>query len=252
MLSKKQIQLLTSLQVKKYRNEFGLFIAEGNKIADLLLNSEYTIHSIYATKEWFKTSKVPNDSNIHHYETTKKELAIISGLTTPQEVIIVAIIPEDNIDLNDLKKGLTLVFDEIKDPGNLGTIIRIADWFGIKNIICSPESVDVYNPKVIQATMGSFCNVKVSYMPLEELFPWNKSLPVYGTTLEGETIYEADLKKDALIVFGNESKGIKTSWRKYLTKEIMIPSYNNNPSRAESLNISIAAGIICSEFLRRV
>jgi TrmH family RNA methyltransferase len=250
MLSKKQVQLLTSLQVKKYRNDHGLFIAEGDKIAEMLLSSDYTIHSIYATKEWFKSLTLHIDSTAHHYEITQKELETISGLMTPQDVIIVAEIPNKNFDLNEIKTGLTLVFDEIKDPGNLGTIIRIADWFGIKNIICSPDSVDVYNPKVIQATMGSFCNVDVSYMPLEELFNRNK-LPVYGTTLDGENIYESDLKKDAFILFGNESRGIKTDYKKLLTHKIKIPSFNTNASKAESLNISVATGIICSEFLRR-
>ena len=133
MLSKKQVQLLTSLQVKKYRNEIGLFIAEGDKIAKQILNCGYEIHSIYATKEWFKSRHIPNDPSIHHFEITKKELENISCLMTPQDVIIVAIIPQDYSFLIDFKTGLTLVFDEIKDPGNLGTIIRTAEWFGVGN-----------------------------------------------------------------------------------------------------------------------
>jgi TrmH family RNA methyltransferase len=251
MITKKQIQFLTSLQIKKYRNEHGFFIAEGEKIAEYLLSSSYKIESIYATSEWFKAHEYKYDSSVNLYEIKANEFERISGLKTPQEVLIVVAIPINQLELNSLKKGLTLIFDEIKDPGNLGTIIRIADWFGIKNVICSPDSVDVYNPKVIQATMGSFCNVKVSYMLLEELFLWNKFLPVYGTTLIGENIYDCDLKKDALIIFGNESRGINHLLNKFISHEIKILSFNDNLLKAESLNISIATGIVCSEFRRR-
>ncbi len=251
MITKNQIQLLTSLQIKKFRNEHGLFIAEGEKISALLLNSSYKIHSLYATKEWLTGNKISNDLSTKIFETSNHELQKISGLSSPQEVIIVAEIPNHSLQFNDLNSALTLVFDEIKDPGNLGTIIRIADWFGIRHIICSPDSVDVFNPKVIQATMGSFCHVEVHYLPLEELFSWNHHLPVYGTAMDGKNLYECDLEPNGLIVFGNESRGIKQKYKSQIDQKIKIPSFNNNPSKAESLNISIAAGIVCSEFRRR-
>src|ERR1035438_4296518 len=181
MISIKQMKLITSLQVKKYRNEHNKFLSEGDKIADMILNSNYKIDAVYATNEWLSNHQ-PNKS-IDYFEVSNKDLEKISGLKTPQNVIVVADIPEDDFNPHSLKNNLSLVFDEIKDPGNFGSIIRVADWFGIKNIICSPDSVDLYNPKVIQATMGSFCNVDVHYHPLKDLFEINKHelhLPVFG------------------------------------------------------------------------
>jgi TrmH family RNA methyltransferase len=251
MISNKQVKLITSLQVKKYRHEYNKFLAEGEKIADVILKSSYKIDAVYATKEWLSNHKPKN--NIQYIEVSEKELEKLSGLKTPQNVIVVADIPELEFYAHSLKNNLSLVFDEIKDPGNFGSIIRIADWFGIKNIICSPDSVELYNPKVIQATMGSFCNVNVHYYPLKDLFEMNKHelhLPVFGTMLDGENIHQTKLNNAALILFGNESKGIKPDYLPYLTQKIKIPTYNKDSQKAESLNIAIATGIVCAEFRR--
>jgi TrmH family RNA methyltransferase len=153
MISNKQVKLITSLQVKKYRNEHNKFLAEGEKIADMLIKSSFKIDGVYASLEWLSNHKQNN--SVQYFEVTVKELEKLSGLKTPQQVIVVADIPELEFNPHSLKNSLSLVFDEVKDPGNFGSIIRVADWFGIKNIICSPDSVELYNPKVIQATMGS-------------------------------------------------------------------------------------------------
>jgi TrmH family RNA methyltransferase len=251
MISNKQVKLITSLQVKKYRNEHNKFLAEGDKIATMILNSDYKIDAVYATNEWLSNHKPKN--NIQYFEVSEKELEKISGLKTPQQVIVVADIPNPEFNPHSLKNNLSLVFDEIKDPGNFGSIIRVADWFGIKNIICSQDSVELYNPKVIQATMGSFCNVNVHYYPLIDLFEINKHelhLPVFGTMLDGKNIHKTKLDNSALIVFGNESKGINPDYVPYLTQKIKIPTYNKDSQSAESLNIAIATGIVCAEFRR--
>jgi len=251
MISNKQVKLITSLQVKKYRHEHNKFLAEGEKIAEILLNSSYKIDTVYATNEWLSKNKIPN--SIQYLEVTEKELVRISGLKTPQNIIVVADIPEIEFNPHLLKNSLALLFDEIKDPGNFGSIIRVADWFGIKSIICSSDSVDLYNPKVIQATMGSFCNVNVHYYPLKDLFEINKHelhLPVYGTILDGENIHQTKLENSALILFGNESKGIDSVYEQYITKKIKIPSIVNGNQTADSLNIAIATGIVCAEFRR--
>jgi len=251
MISNKQVKLITSLQSKKFRNEHNKFLAEGEKIADMILKSSYKIDAVYATHEWLSNHKINN--SIQYFEVSEKELEKISGLKTPQQVIVVADIPELEFNPHQLKNNLTLVFDEIKDPGNFGSIIRVADWFGIKNIICSPDSVELYNPKVIQSTMGSFCNVNVHYYPLKDLFEINKHelhLPVFGTMLDGENIHQTKLDISGLIVFGNESKGINPDYLPYLTQKIKIPAYNKDSKKAESLNIAIATGIVCSEFRR--
>jgi TrmH family RNA methyltransferase len=251
MISNKQVKLITSLQVKKYRYEHNKFLAEGEKIADMVLKSTYKIDAVYATNEWLSNHKINN--SVQYFEVSEKELEKISGLKTPQNVIVVVDIPEIESYPRSLKNNITLVFDDIKDPGNFGSIIRVADWFGVKNIICSPDSVDLYNPKVIQATMGSFCNVNVLYYPLINLFEMNKHeyhLPVFGTMLDGENIYQTKLDNSALILFGNESKGIDPKYVNYLTQKIKIPSYNKDSQTAESLNIAIATGIVCAEFRR--
>ncbi|MEI6817012.1 MAG: RNA methyltransferase [Bacteroidota bacterium] len=252
MISNNQIKFIKSLQTKKFRNEYGIFIAEGDKISKMILKSDYKVHSLYATNDWLNSNhEIIID--INHEEVSINELGRISSLKTPQEVLVVVKIADQKLNPKDLLNQLTLVFDEIKDPGNLGTVIRIADWFGIKNIICSLDSVDSYNPKVIQATMGSFCNVKIHYYPLDDLFNINKKemhLPVYGTLLNGENIYHANLKKEGLIVFGNESKGIDQNYYTFINESIKIPSIDCVGSGAESLNIGVSVGIVCSEFMR--
>ena len=172
-------------------------------------------------------------------------------------MLAVCEIPKYELNLESLKGKLTLVLDDIKDPGNLGTIIRIADWFGIENIVCSPETVDVFNPKVVQATMGSISRIMVHYVPLMEFLEVQSlkfKVPVYGALLEGKNIYNEKLSTEGLIVIGNESKGISEKLLPFITEKISIPTfshYKSNGGEAESLNAAIATSIICSEFRRR-
>ncbi|MGQ0827230.1 MAG: TrmH family RNA methyltransferase [Bacteroidota bacterium] len=252
MLSKNQIKFINSLKQKKFREEHHLFIAEGNKIAHELLRSEIKIKQVFATAGFFKTTKV--DTPVECIEIKPNEMERISALTTPTEVLAVCEIPNYKLNTNELKDQLTLVLDNIKDPGNLGTIIRIADWFGISNIICSNDTADVFSPKVVQATMGSISRVKVHYTYLTELFKVQSlKSKVFGALLEGDEIYSKKLSPEGFIVIGNESKGISEKLLPYITDKINIPSFSHlKPGgETESLNAAIATAIICSEFRRR-
>ena len=242
-LSKNQIKFICSLHQKKHRTENGLFIAEGEKVVKELLLSSLKIESIYATKNFADQNQEFNTTII-----TEDELTKISALTTPNEVLAIAQIPHYKIDRKEIADSLSLVLDEIQDPGNLGTIIRIADWFGIKNIICSENSVDPFNPKVVQATMGSIFRVKIHHTDLKLFLETENSLEIYGAVLNGENIYEEKLTGKGLIILGNESKGISKELLPFITHKIKIPSHDH--SKAESLNIASATAIICYEFRR--
>jgi len=259
MLSKSQASLVTSLHLKKFRKEHGLFIAEGEKIVNDLLSSQLEIKKIFSTRQFQEShSKQKTKNVIEWIEVTEPELKKISALSTPHEVLAVAVIPEDALEKNAIVKSLSLLLDQINDPGNLGTIIRLADWFGIGNIICSRDCADCYNPKVVQASMGSLFRVNIHYSDLSEIFEWNRSGPglsVFGTTLNGRNIYDAKLASNGFIVLGNESAGIRKELKKYFSEELSIPAFSapdkNSTSTADSLNVAIAAAIICSEFRRR-
>ncbi len=255
MLSKNQIKFVTSLKQKKFREEHQLFIAEGVKMVKELLQSTIQVKQIYATSEFLRTTKI--DSDIERFEIKENELERISALYTPNEVLAVCQIPEKTFEAKQVSKQLTLVLEEIKDPGNMGTIIRIADWFGIQTILCSLQTADLFNPKVVQATMGSIARVDVYYMDLPGFFNQQKaenSLPVYGALLEGENLYSHSLSKNGFIVIGNESNGISESLLPYITDKISIPSFSHfktTAGEAESLNAGIATAVICSEFRRK-
>jgi TrmH family RNA methyltransferase len=255
MISKKQLSLITSLQHKKFRKEHGLFFAEGEKIVAELLHSDFVIRELYMTELYYENSFPQLNTTLSPVIITEKELKKISALTMPQQVLAVAEMPDYDFELSNLSNRLTLILDGIKDPGNLGTIIRIADWFGIVNIICSESSVDCFNPKVVQATMGSLFRIKISYCTLKNLFEENKrkeSIPVYGTFLIGENIYKSALALSGFIVIGNESEGISEAVKKYITKPLMIPSFARTTSFSiDSLNAAMATAIVCSEFRRR-
>jgi RNA methyltransferase, TrmH family len=255
MLSKNQIKFVNSLKQKKFREEHGLFIAEGTKIVPELMNSEIKVKQIYAVSDYLRTTVIPD--TVERFEIKAGELERISALTAPNEVLAVCEIPEYQLDTASLKDKLTLVLDDIKDPGNLGTIIRIADWFGIGEIICSSETADAFNPKVVQATMGSVARIKIHYTDLVPFLGTAVSdlkLPVYGALLEGKNIFSEKLAAAGLIVIGNESRGISEAVQALITDKISIPSfshYKENSGEAESLNAAIATSIICSEFRRR-
>lgn len=243
MLSKNEIKHIRLLQQKKFREQEKLFVVEGEKMVQELLESGYSIHSIYATKDWLENNAV--DAN----DVSEKELERISGLKQPNKVISVVEIKKQEIDFQNVYDDLSLVLDEVKDPGNLGTIIRVADWFGIKNVICSEQTVDCYNPKVVQATMGSLFRTNIHYTNLDSLLRkvrGESDLPVYATVLDGENIYQSNLSGKGLIVMGSESHGVSEELEKHFTNRISIPSFG----KAESLNVAMATGLVCSEFKR--
>lgn len=240
MVSKNQIKLITSLQQKKYRKQEQLFIAEGIKVVQELLFSNFELLYLFTTKQDFL--EVSKDK-VH--AITDSELKKISALANPNTCLAVFKMPNPK-EWNE--KGLILALDDVRDPGNLGTIIRLCDWFGIETLFCSEESVDIYNPKVVQATMGSISRVNVVYGDLE-MFLNESSLPVFGTFMDGNNIYQEKLPKEGIIVMGNEANGISPSVEKLVSQRIAIPSFGNL-QLTESLNVATATAIILSEFKR--
>lgn len=244
MLSKADIKFITSLQLKKQRQKYSQFIVEGEKSITELLKSQYKIHKLYAINEWIIANQKSLQTTIP-IEISEKELQQISTYQTPQKVLAVVQIPNQNeltLDTNTLMIGL----DEIQDPGNLGTIIRIADWYGIKNIICSKGCTDVYNPKTINATMGSFTRVNIIYNDILA-FAKTHALPLYTTAFNGESIYSVITIKKGLIIIGNEGHGVSQDLINASTKQLTIPRIGN----AESLNAAISLAIILDNLVGR-
>ncbi len=253
MLSKNKIKLIRSLDLKKNRQATGLFIAEGTKLVVDLLQSEVEISEVYCTDAVFpELTSYKHDFKIEL--VTKEELARISFLKSKPEIVAIFRIPDRVIDWNEIQNELTLVLDTIQDPGNLGTIVRLADWFGIRNIICSEETADLYNPKVIQSTMGAFARVKVHYVALPPFLIQAKqfNIPVYGTFLDGKNLYTCNLTTNGLIIMGNEGNGISDELADHISVKINIPSYPPGVITSESLNVAVATTVVCSEFRRRI
>ena len=239
MVVKNQIKFIKSLQQKKYRNLNGLFVAEGVKLVKELIASEIPARHIYATDEFIRENPEVDAQMVS--ETVLKR---ISSLRTPNKVLGVFEIPEPQpMDFSDW----VLALDNIQDPGNLGTIIRLCDWFGIKNLLCSPDTVDCYNPKTLQATMGSIARVNVVYDSIEKVCGKHK-LPLLGATIQGESIYEYVFPASGILLMGNESKGISDSLMELLDDEISIPAFEN--SKAESLNVATATAVLLAELRR--
>ena len=245
MLSKSQISLLKSLHHKKFRSEHGLFLVEGYKSVIEFINSAYHIEVIYHTSAIDpKLLKLSRKMNFN--EISLNDLEKISTLKSPQDIIGLVKIPEwPVLDERMLKGKFSIVLDGIQDPGNMGTIIRTADWFGIQHLICSDDTVDVYNPKVVQATMGSIAHVNVYYTGLEAFLPKIK-LPIFGALLNGENIYQTDFGSEGLLIMGNEGNGLRPAIVKLIQYAVTIPRGGN----AESLNVGIATAIFCSEIKR--
>lgn len=243
--------------MKKFREESGQFIAEGHKLVFDLIHSKYQISAIYAVPDWIRSnSRELEGIEIPVLETSPTEMNRISALSTPSQVLAVVKMEAHqlaNSPTHQLTSSLSLALDDIRDPGNMGTIIRISDWFGISAIFCSPSCVDLYNPKVVQASMGSIARVKVFYTDLEALLQdVTGKIPIYGTLLRGENLYEQNLTDHGIILIGNESRGISSGLIPLISDRIFIPAYGNIDSgKAESLNASMAAAIICSEFRRQ-
>lgn len=240
MLSKNQIKLITSLQQKKYRKQEQLFFAEGVKVVQELLHSNFELQELFTTKQDFLS--VSKDK-LHGI--SEAELKKISALATPNSCLAVFKIPKAK---ETKESGLILALDDVRDPGNLGTIIRLCDWFGIETLLCSEETVDIYNPKVVQATMGSISRVNVVYGDLENFLVKTK-LTVFGTFMDGKNIYQESLPNNGVIVMGNEANGISEAVEKLVTDRIAIPRFGDLQI-TESLNVATATAIILSEFKR--
>jgi RNA methyltransferase, TrmH family len=255
MFSKNKIKFINSLKKTKYRYLQNLFFAEGEKLADELLQSGIKITNILATKDWLElNSQKLNNCKAEIDEISDIDLQKISSLTTPNNVFLIAEQPKYAYEIDEISKKLSLLLDDINDPGNLGTIIRIADWFGIENIFCTPTSVDLYNPKVVQSTMGAICRVKVHYVDFEILLNSFKDIAnfnIYGTFLDGKTIYDEPLSENGFIIMGSESHGICEKIKPFINKKLFIPNFPVGKKTSESLNISVATAITCSEFRRR-
>jgi RNA methyltransferase, TrmH family len=254
MVSKGLIKLIVSLQYKKYREEKKLFAIEGDKIVNEFLAAGITIKTLIALPEFIET--IPSESARYISETvpsTYEELKKVSTLKSPHNAVAIIEIPPPANSARPEKGELALVLDSVQDPGNMGTIIRAAAWFGVKNIYCSRDSADLYNPKVIQATMGAILNVTVHYLSLDLILKsaLDDGIPVYGAVLEGKPLYSETASEPGLILLGNESKGISSALLHFVTKKITIPRSGVSGIGVESLNVGMAASIILSEFRRR-
>lgn len=240
MLSKSQIKLIKSLSQKKFRNKHELFVVEGLKGVREFLKSDFELVSVYSAGERFE---VPEQK----FELVEeKELKKISFLTTPQEVLAVFKVPlPRKVEFNEL----ILALDGIRDPGNLGTIIRLCDWFGIKSLVCSKDTVDCFNPKVVQASMGSLTRVDISYLDLPTFLRENESLPVLGTMLDGKNIYKEEFPENVILIMGNEANGISNEVEALITSKITIPQFGEI-QETESLNVATATAIALSELRR--
>ncbi len=241
MLSKRQIKYFKSLQLKKYRDQERLFLVEGAKGVGEVMNSSFHINTLLATED-FLSGINSEDLNVFR---VKEDVLQQAGTFKSNNAAIAVVEMPDSIQETTSDKGITLVLDDVRDPGNLGTIIRIADWYGIRKIICSEETADFYNPKVINSTMGSFTRVQLVYTNLSNWLA-KVDLPVYGALLNGENIYNEELKSDAIVVMGNESKGISESVQKYINKPVLIPGRGG----AESLNVAVSTAVVLDNFFR--
>ncbi len=247
-LTTSQIKFLSSLGQKKVRNTHSLFTVEGVKMVEEAINqSKVNIDSIYATSDWIgRNGFLMNDASLKIIEVKEKELSRISNLKNPNQVFCVCEQPKNEANKEFIINDLTLFLDRIKDPGNLGTILRVADWFGIKQVIFSPETVEVFNPKVVQSTMGAIFRVNIIEMSFEEMFESHPNLNYYAAVMNGTDIFKTKKEKDSVIVIGNESHGVSEDILKLVKNKVSIPAPKSGGS--ESLNAAVATGIICSVF----
>lgn len=258
MISSSASKLIRSLFQKKFRDQHRLYLVEGEKMVKELLESDipgkgHRIQQLFATGDWIdRHESLSHGKGIRINEASQAELKKISKLVTPQPVIATVSIPEETPSTEELVSHTVLAFESIRDPGNLGTIIRTADWFGIKHIVCSPDSVDIYNPKVVQATMGAITRVRITYEDLVPLLtrPAMKEKTIYATFLDGESVYGIRLDADPLILFGNESHGLSQHYDPLITRRISIPSFSGVSGGSESLNVASAVAVFCSEIRR--
>ncbi|SDR67465.1 RNA methyltransferase, TrmH family [Polaribacter sp. KT25b] len=239
-ISKNQLKTITSLSQKKYRQKYKLFIAEGVKVVNELLNSSFKIDTLFATDD-FKTD-ISSDKIIR---ISDKELQKISNLKTPNKVLGLFMIPDEK---PLQKNGLSIALDAINDPGNLGTIIRLCDWFGVTQLLCSRETVDCYNQKVVQASMGSLTRISIKYVDLK-MYLIETKLPIFIADMDGENVYKSTLPKEAILVMGNEANGVSDELKTLIKNKISIPRFGET-QETESLNVATATAILLSEFKR--
>lgn len=250
MLSKALLKRISALENKKQRRESGLFIAEGGKTVLDLLAAGLKADRLIATTEWLGEHSLPGGAEI--IEVSCDEMRRASLQQAPQGIMGIFHQPRHETDTTIPERELCLALDNVQDPGNLGTIIRIADWFGIDNIFCSHGTADAFNPKTVQATMGAIGRVKVHYVDLPSFIETIKEkAPLYGTFLDGDNIYEKELTNRGVIIMGNEGNGISEECGRHITERLFIPNYPAGRETSESLNVSVATAIICSEFRRR-
>ena len=244
-MTKAEIQLVRSLADKRGRTEQGLFVAEGEKLIGELRASQLRVRKIFALEGIFEGPEVET--------VAPRDMERLSLLKTAGNSLALVEIPHYRLDLPALRDRLVLALDDVQNPGNLGTIIRLADWYGIGDIVCSPATADCFNPKVVQATMGAILRVRVHYTPLAPFLREAAALgmPVYGTFLEGENIYQSALSANGIIVMGNEGRGVTPDVAAAVTHQLFIPPYPADRRTTESLNVAMATGIVCSEFRRR-
>jgi TrmH family RNA methyltransferase len=244
MITKREAKLIKSLQLKKFRLQEGTFVVEGEKNVFELLNSSIEILKIFGSEKFIDKHQELLDSKDTNLETAKaSEISTVSFLKTNTTALALAKIPKSS--KFEFNKDYILAFENLQDPGNLGTIVRTADWYGFKDIICSTDSVDCFNPKVIAATMGSFARVNVHYLELDE-FIKRQNLPVYGALLSGTNIHHVSFQEKGILLFGNESKGISDKLNRHITEKVLIPAFG----QAESLNVSIATAVFCDNLRR--
>lgn len=260
MISRARIKWIKSLEKRKFRLLHNAFVAEGPKLVGELL-PYYTPLYVAASKEWLSQNSHQFTSSTEIDEVSREELERASLLRTPQSVLAVMPIPQNKLDIASLQNQLVIALDGVQDPGNLGTILRIADWFGIRQILCSSANVsgtsvtegtvDVYNPKCVQSCMGALARVEVHYCNLPEVLT-SVDMPVYGTFLDGTDMYREELSANGIIVMGNEGNGISKEVAKHISRRLYIPNFPKGSLTTESLNVAIATGIVCAEFRRRM
>ena len=253
MISKQKIELIRSLKDRKEREKAGLFAAEGSKLVFDLLKTTLVPSELFITAEGLAAHQGQLDSLAVH-QISDKEMERISQFKNPSTVLALFKIPAVDPVTIDSFQGLSLVLDGIQDPGNLGTIVRTADWFGISRLFCSTDCADVFNPKCVQSTMGALARVQVHYLSLAGLLEEaaNHQIPVYGAYMDGENLFQTELSTNALLVMGSEGRGISPELEGCLTKKISIPSFPAGHKELESLNVAVSAAIICAEFRRRM
>ena len=256
MISKNQIKYVRSLQMKKHRKAEGVFVAEGHKLVDDVMGA-FECTYVAATSDWLATHERwverLRSKGVEVDDVTEDELRRVSLLETPQQVLAIFRQPRYEVDVNDVvRRQLCLALDDVQNPGNLGTIVRVADWFGIEHVFCSSGCADVYNPKTVQATMGALARVAVHELDLEAaLVGLGTDVPVYGTFLDGGSLYEMPLAQHGVIVMGNEGRGVSEGVARFVTERLWIPNYPAGRATSESLNVAIATAVVCAEFRRR-